>query len=136
MCNIASRFSHITNRLHQPPTAPQSQQTGTKKPLEIKQFTILFVVWMLFVIVLPYAVLVLRMKASSQQTLRLHMGATSSATKAIAKIWQQNQALQSKPCQNKKQTMYFKDMFLFFCLTLPVANGTDPPKKNCGTNSN
>ena len=68
------------------------------------------------------------MKATSQLALRLHMGATHSATKAIAKIWQQNQALQSKPYQNKKHVIYFKDVFLFFSLALPVANGTDPPK--------
>ena len=83
---------------------------------------------MLFVIALPYAMLVLHMKATSQQTLRLRMGATNSAMKAMAKIWQQNQALQSKACQKKKHIMHFKNVFLVFCLALPVANRTDPPK--------
>ena len=68
---------------------PQRQQTGTKMWLEAKQYTILFVFRMLFVIVLLYTVLVLHMKATSQQTLRLHMGVTNGAMKAIAKIWQQ-----------------------------------------------
>ena len=65
---------------------PQRQQIGTKMLLEIKQYTILFAFKMLFVIVLPYAMLVLHMKATSQQTLWLRMGATNSTTKAIAKI--------------------------------------------------
>ena len=48
---------------------------------------------MLFVTVLPYAVLFLCMKATSQQTSRFPMGATNSAMKVIAHISQQKQAL-------------------------------------------
>ena len=53
----------------------------------------------LFAVVLPYAVVVLCMTATSLQTSRLHMGATNCATKTIAHISQQNQALQPKVWQ-------------------------------------
>ena len=46
--------------------------------------------FMLFIIVLPYAVLVLSMKATSQQIWQLRMVATNGATKVIAYISQQS----------------------------------------------
>ena len=98
---MASRLSHITNRLQQSHIVPQRQTPGTRTQLKTKQYPILLVFLMLFVIVLPYAVLVLCIKATSQQSLRLHMGATDSAIKLIAHITQQNQALQPKSWQKQ-----------------------------------